>query len=67
MFVIYIYLHTFMYVHIKLFNYLDYSDSNNQRLMLGDSAMLPVVGGKAGLKSQGTITHSKPWRVDQKK
>ncbi|XP_037822803.1 LOW QUALITY PROTEIN: sodium leak channel non-selective protein-like [Lucilia sericata] len=43
------------------------NDSNNQRLMLGDSAMLPVVGGKSGLKSQGTITHSKPWRVDQKK
>ncbi|XP_075155778.1 sodium leak channel non-selective protein na isoform X2 [Haematobia irritans] len=42
------------------------NDSNNQRLMLGDSAMLPVVGGKCGLKSQGTITHSKPWRVDQK-
>ena len=56
-----------MYVHIKIVNYLNYSDSNNQRLMLGDSAMLPVVGGKAGLKSQGTITHSKPWRVDQKK
>lgn len=44
-----------------------FSDSNNQRLMLGDSAMLPVVGGKGGLKSQGTITHSKPWRMDQKK
>ncbi|EDW00557.1 sodium leak channel non-selective protein isoform X1 [Drosophila grimshawi] len=43
------------------------NDSNNQRLMLGDSAMLPVVGTKGGLKSQGTITHSKPWRVDQKK
>ncbi|EDX01669.1 sodium leak channel non-selective protein isoform X1 [Drosophila yakuba] len=45
------------------------NDSNNQRLMLGDSAMLPVVGtkGGGGLKSQGTITHSKPWRVDQKK
>ncbi|KAI9590564.1 hypothetical protein GQX74_008731 [Glossina fuscipes] len=43
------------------------NDSNNQRLMLGDSAMLPVVGAKQGLKSQGTITHSKPWRVDQKK
>ncbi|XP_060663210.1 sodium leak channel NALCN isoform X2 [Drosophila nasuta] len=42
------------------------NDSNNQRLMLGDSAMLPVVGTKGGLKSQGTITHSKPWRVDQK-
>ncbi|XP_032580356.1 sodium leak channel non-selective protein isoform X2 [Drosophila sechellia] len=44
------------------------NDSNNQRLMLGDSAMLPVVGtkGGGGLKSQGTITHSKPWRVDQK-
>ncbi|XP_037936691.1 sodium leak channel non-selective protein [Teleopsis dalmanni] len=42
------------------------NDSNNQRLMLGDSAMLPVAG-KSGLKHQGTITHSKPWRVDQKK
>ncbi|XP_055373903.1 sodium leak channel NALCN isoform X2 [Condylostylus longicornis] len=42
------------------------NDSNNQRLMLGDSAMLPVTGGK-GLKPQGTITHTKPWRVDQKK
>lgn len=36
--------------------------------MLGDSAMLPVVGTKGtGIKSQGTITHTKPWRVDQKK
>lgn len=43
--------------------------------MLGDSAMLPVVGAKGGggggggggLKPQGTITYSKPWRVDQKK
>uniref|UniRef100_A0A182QL89 Sodium leak channel NALCN n=1 Tax=Anopheles farauti TaxID=69004 RepID=A0A182QL89_9DIPT len=44
------------------------NDSNNQRLMLGDSSMLPVAGGtKAGLKPQGTITQTKPWRVDQKK
>ncbi|XP_053680728.1 sodium leak channel NALCN [Anopheles nili] len=43
------------------------NDSNNQRLMLGDSSMLPVAGTKAGLKPQGTITQTKPWRVDQKK
>ncbi|KAG4073861.1 hypothetical protein HA402_014066 [Bradysia odoriphaga] len=43
------------------------NDSNNQRLMLGDSAMLPVAGGKSGLKPQGTITHQKQWRADQKK
>lgn len=43
------------------------NDSNNQRLMLGDSAMLPVVGGKSGLKSQGTISTKQGWRVDQKK
>ena len=47
------------------------SDSNNQRLMLGDSAMLPVGGvgvqnQGGGLKSQGTITHAKQWRMDQK-
>lgn len=35
--------------------------------MLGDSAMLPVAGGKSGLKPQGTVTHPKQWRVDQKK
>ncbi|KAL5286139.1 hypothetical protein ACFFRR_007673 [Megaselia abdita] len=50
-----------------------YSDSNNQRLMLGDSAMLPVIGAGGvvqsqgtGLKPQGTITHAKQWRMDQK-
>ncbi|XP_031638611.1 sodium leak channel non-selective protein [Contarinia nasturtii] len=58
------------------------NDSNNQRLMLGDSAMLPIVGGVktgagkgnannagggGGLKHQGTLTHAKQWRVDQKK
>lgn len=55
------------------------NDSNNQRLMLGDSAMLQIVaGGKTGavkgnnvvgavLKHQGTLTHAKQWRVDQKK
>ncbi|KAJ6641408.1 Sodium leak channel NALCN [Pseudolycoriella hygida] len=43
------------------------NDSNNQRLMLGDSAMLPVAGAKSGLKPQGTVTHQKQWRADQKK
>lgn len=64
------------------------SDSNNQRLMLGDSAMLPIAGGVkgggagggkggnagggagtagGGLKHQGTLTHAKQWRMDQKK
>lgn len=43
------------------------NDSNNQRLMLGDSAMLPVAGVKSGLKSQGTIQTKAGWRVDQKK
>jgi hypothetical protein len=33
--------------------------------MLGDSALLPVAGGKS-LKPQGTI-QAKQWRVDQKK
>lgn len=42
------------------------NDSNNQRLMLGDSSMLPTVG-KGGLKSQGTIQTKAGWRVDQKK
>lgn len=59
------------------------TDSNNQRLMLGDSALLPITGGVkstnagpggtggnmggGGLKPQGTMTHAKQWRVDQKK
>ncbi|XP_039441720.1 sodium leak channel NALCN isoform X1 [Culex pipiens pallens] len=43
------------------------NDSNNQRLMLGDSAMIPVAGVKSGIKQQGTITQTKPWRMDQKK
>ncbi|XP_062711996.1 sodium leak channel NALCN isoform X2 [Aedes albopictus] len=43
------------------------NDSNNQRLMLGDSAIIPQAGAKSGLKSQGTITQHKPWRMDQKK
>jgi hypothetical protein len=42
------------------------NDSNNQRLMLGDSAMIPVAGVKPGIKTQGTIQKS-GWRVDQKK
>lgn len=36
-------------------------------MMLGDSSMIPVAGGKCGLKPQGTVTHPKSWRVDQKK
>lgn len=43
------------------------NDSNNRRMMLGDSSMIPIAGGKSGLKHQGTITHPKSWRVDQKK
>uniref|UniRef100_T1HU44 Sodium leak channel NALCN n=1 Tax=Rhodnius prolixus TaxID=13249 RepID=T1HU44_RHOPR len=35
------------------------NDSNNQRLMLGDSAVIPVPGGKAALHSQGTISSAK--------
>ncbi|GBP70250.1 Sodium leak channel non-selective protein [Eumeta japonica] len=42
------------------------SDSNNHRLVLGDSAML-AVAGKSGLKPQGTISSAKQLRVDQKK
>lgn len=38
------------------------SDSNNQRLLLGDSAMIPVL-----LKPQGTISSAKQLRIDQKK
>ncbi|XP_061707106.1 sodium leak channel NALCN isoform X1 [Cydia pomonella] len=41
-------------------------DSNNHRMVLGDSAML-ATGGKSGLKSQGTISSAKQLRVDQKK
>lgn len=29
--------------------------------------MLPVAGAKAGLKPQGTVTHQKQFRADQKK
>ncbi|XP_026672772.1 sodium leak channel non-selective protein [Ceratina calcarata] len=42
------------------------NDSNNQRLLLGDSAMIPVPG-KGLLKSQGTISSTKQLRLDQKK
>lgn len=42
------------------------SDSNNQRLMLGDSAVIPVPG-KGALHSQGTISSAKQLRLDQKK
>ncbi|KAJ9587593.1 hypothetical protein L9F63_018975, partial [Diploptera punctata] len=41
------------------------NDSNNQRLMLGDSAVIPVPG-KSPLKPQGTISSAKQLRIDQK-
>ncbi|XP_063242181.1 sodium leak channel NALCN isoform X2 [Bacillus rossius redtenbacheri] len=43
------------------------NDSNNQRLLLGDSAMIPVPGGKSPLKPQGTVSSAKQLRFDQKK
>lgn len=43
-----------------------FSDSNNQRLLLGDSAMIPVPG-KGLLKPQGTVSSAKQLRFDQKK
>ncbi|XP_076378487.1 sodium leak channel non-selective protein na isoform X3 [Megalopta genalis] len=42
------------------------NDSNNQRLLLGDSAMIPVPG-KSLLKPQGTVNSAKQLRIDQKK
>ncbi|KAJ3664869.1 hypothetical protein Zmor_000408 [Zophobas morio] len=42
-------------------------DSNNQRLMLGDSSMIPVPGCKGPLKPQGTINSMKQLRIDLKK
>ncbi|XP_046820386.1 sodium leak channel non-selective protein isoform X1 [Vespa crabro] len=42
------------------------NDSNNQRLLLGDSAMIPVPG-KGLLKPQGTVSSAKQLRIDQKK
>ncbi|XP_065332108.1 sodium leak channel NALCN isoform X4 [Cloeon dipterum] len=42
------------------------NDSNNQRLMLGDSAVIPIPG-KTTLKPQGTISSAKQLRIDQKK
>ncbi|XP_060526683.1 sodium leak channel NALCN isoform X2 [Cylas formicarius] len=35
------------------------SDSNNQRLMLGDSSIIPVPGSKGPLKQQGTVNSVK--------
>lgn len=43
------------------------NDSNNQRLMLGDSSMIPVPGGKGPLKPQGTISSVKQLRIDHSK
>ncbi|KYM96485.1 Sodium leak channel non-selective protein [Cyphomyrmex costatus] len=42
------------------------NDSNNQRLLLGDSAMIPVPG-KGLLKPQGTVSGTKQLRIDPKK
>ncbi|XP_071650364.1 sodium leak channel NALCN-like isoform X2 [Temnothorax longispinosus] len=42
------------------------NDSNNQRLLLGDSAMIPVPG-KGLLKPQGTVSGAKQLRIDPKK
>nr|XP_022905001.1 sodium leak channel non-selective protein [Onthophagus taurus] len=43
------------------------NDSNNQRLMLGDSSIIPVPGSKAPLKPQGTINSMKQLRINNKK
>ncbi|XP_066141608.1 sodium leak channel NALCN isoform X3 [Euwallacea fornicatus] len=43
------------------------SDSNNQRLMLGDSSIIPVPGSKGPLKPQGTVNSVKQLRIDHKK
>ncbi|RZF45942.1 hypothetical protein LSTR_LSTR008319 [Laodelphax striatellus] len=42
------------------------NDSNNQRLLLGDSAVIPIPG-KGALNPQGTISSAKQLRIDQKK
>lgn len=39
------------------------SDSESQRLMLGDSSMIPVPGSKGPLKPQGTINSMKQLRT----
>ncbi|CAG9857935.1 unnamed protein product [Phyllotreta striolata] len=43
------------------------NDSNNQRLMLGDSSLIPVPGTKGTLKPQGTVNSMKQLRIDHKK
>ncbi|XP_023021083.2 sodium leak channel non-selective protein na isoform X1 [Leptinotarsa decemlineata] len=43
------------------------NDSNNQRLMLGDSSIIPVPGTKGTLKPQGTVNSMKQLRIDHKK
>ncbi|CAH1155079.1 unnamed protein product [Phaedon cochleariae] len=43
------------------------NDSNNQRLMLGDSSIIPVPGAKGTLKQQGTANSMKQLRIDHKK
>lgn len=53
-------------VRLKTKPFSVYSDSNNQRLLLGDSAMIPVPG-KGLLKPQGTVSSAKQLRIDQKK
>lgn len=45
-----------------------YSDSNNQRLLLGDSTFLPPnASNKGGLHAQGTVNNMQHTRMDHKK
>ncbi|CAH1967575.1 unnamed protein product [Acanthoscelides obtectus] len=43
------------------------NDSNNQRLLLGDSSMIPVPGSKGPLKPQGTVNSMKQLRIEHTK
>nr|CAI5822883.1 unnamed protein product [Callosobruchus analis] len=40
------------------------NDSNNQRLLLGDSSIIPVPGSKGPLKPQGTVNSMKQLRIE---
>nr|CAH7755460.1 unnamed protein product [Callosobruchus chinensis] len=43
------------------------NDSNNQRLLLGDSSIIPVPGSKGPLKPQGTVNSMKQLRIEHTK
>lgn len=61
-------MHMYLPINFLLCNLsIPFSDSNNQRLMLGDSSMIPVPGSKGPLKPQGTINSMKQLRIDTKK